>query len=548
MSLKEKMRHSMSLNVIGSLVGLMLIFGLAVAIIGYRCIVDAFKNEYSTVTYHMADSAAAYVNGDLIDEFLQGREKEEYNKTKEQLEICCQKLNVSMIYVIRVDQKDYGQFASIFNPVNNSVDNSNYREWNLGYKRGATNNEYRQKYRTIYEQKAPYEPVFRMNPTDGQHPHITTMVPIKNSEGTVTAILCMQRPVREMVDALKPYYLLILSQVFVMVILISILASLFIRKAIIGPVAKVSEEATRFAQEGTKGESLVEISHYDVIRDLAGSIDSMETEMLQNIDTLTKATADKERIGAELSIAATIQKDSLPDVFPAFPHRKDFEIRASMDPAKEVGGDFYNFFLIHRDQLAVVMADVSGKGIPAALFMMLTNILIESRARMGGTPGEILAYVNKSICKRNRADMFVTVWLGILNTTTGRMVYANAGHEDAAIYRKGGQFEITKEKHSFVLGGIDGIQYQDREIQLNKGDKLFLYTDGVPEATDKDNQMFTLQRMLDSLNEHKEKSPEKILDGVRNDVNTFVWHAPQFDDMTMLCMEIKEDTIEPPEN
>ncbi|MCR5006099.1 MAG: SpoIIE family protein phosphatase, partial [Clostridiales bacterium] len=352
--------------------------------------------------------------------------------------------------------------------------------------------------------------------------------------------LCMQRPVREMVGALKPYYLLIISDVFVMVVLISILASVFIRRAIIRPVAKVSQEAARFAQEGTKGGSLVDISQYDVIRDLAGSIDSMETDMLQYIDTLTKATADKERIGAELSIAATIQKDSLPDVFRAFPQRNDFQIYATMDPAKEVGGDFYNFFLIHRDQLAVVMADVSGKGIPAALFMMLTNILIESRARMGGTPSEILAYVNKSICKRNRADMFVTVWLGILNTTTGRMVYANAGHEDAAIYRKGGQFEITKEKHSFVLGGMDGIQYQDREIQLNQGDKLFLYTDGIPEATDKDNQMFTLQRMLDSLNEHKEKSPEKILDGVRNDVNTFVWHAPQFDDMTMLCLEIKE--------
>lgn len=536
----QKIRSSMSMNVIGGIVGLLLLFGLIVCIIGNNCLIGAYKKEYSTATYHMANWATVFVNGDHIDNYLAGEEQEEYQLTKTLLKTGCDKLNVSIIYVIKVDTSDYGRFISIFNVVNNSVDDTDYTEWEMGYQRDTTNDEYREKYKAIYEDGADYETVFRLHTTDGMHPHITTMVPVKGLSGDVTAILCIQRPMREMAEAYKPYIAEILIGVLFMVILVSFLAVSFIRNAIIRPVECVSDEAARFAKEHTKGEPIGEISRYEEILKLARSIDSMETDMIRYVDDLTRITSEKERIGAELSIAATIQQDSLPDVFPPFPGRNEFDIYALMDPAKEVGGDFYNFFLIDDDHLALVMADVSGKGIPAALFMMVSNIVITDRTMMGGTPSEILEFVNDGICQHNKADMFVTVWLGILEISTGHLIAANAGHEMPAIYRKDGSFELLKIKHGFVIGGLEGMKYKDYEMQLNKGDKLFLYTDGVPEATDSEDQLYTTDRMIVALNEYKEESPEGIIKGVKERINEFVGDADQFDDLTMLCIEIKE--------
>ena len=529
----------MSLNVIGGLVGLMLLFGFIVCVIGNSCLVNAFKDEYSTVTYHMADAAAVFVNGGSIDEYLAGRETEEYAVTKRQLDLACLKLNVSLLYVIKVDTSDYGRFESVFNSVNNSVDNSSYTEWELGYKRDTTNEEYREKYRALYEQGSEYETIFRMKTSGGAHPHITTMVPIKDQSGEVTALMCVQRPISEMARAFAPYFLLIVLGVLIMVAVVSTVTAVFVRKAIINPIKKVSGEAARFAKTNTKGEPLGEISKYEVMINLASSIDSMETDMVEYIENLSAVTAEKERIGAELSIASQIQARSLPNVFPPFPDRHEFDIYASMDPAKEVGGDFYNFLLIDDDHLALVMADVAGKGVPAALFMMVASILISNRAEMGGTPAEILSYVNEKICEHNSAEMFVTVWLGILEISTGKLTASNAGHEYPAIYRKGGEFELFKDKHGFVVGGMEGIKYNDYEIQLSKGDKLFLYTDGVPEATDGEERMYSTERMIIALNEYKDGSPRAVLEGLRGNVNEFVGDAPQFDDLTMMCIELK---------
>ena len=536
----RRLRSHMSISVIGGLVGLMVLFGLAVSYIGNRCFVGAFKNEYATVTYHMADSVTSYVDGDLIDDFLAGDFVWEYIVTRENLYVSCQKLNVSLIYVIQVDRSDYGRFVSVFNCVNNSVDDSSYVEWELGYRRDTTNEEYRQKYRAIYEQQAAYETVFRLQTGDGSHPHITTMVPVKNRTGDVAAILCIQRPMREMTEAFEPYFLMILLGVFIMVVIASVLATVFLRRSIIRPVEKVSAETTRFAAENARGEPLGELSRYDVIRDLSLSIDTLEANTERYIQNLTAATAERERIAAELSIAARIQQDTLPDVFPACPGRGDFDIYAAMIPAKGVGGDFYNFFLIDGDRLALIIADVSGKGIPGALFMMLTNILISSQAQTGASPADVLAAVNDSLCQHNTADMFVTVWLGFLDIPTGRLVYANAGHEYPVLCRKDGRFAVVKAVHGFVVGGMEGMKYENVELRLEPGDKLFLYTDGLPEATDGAGKMYTMERMLASLNENRKGSPRTILEGVRENVAAFTGSAPPFDDLTMLCLELKE--------
>ncbi|MDO5133205.1 MAG: PP2C family protein-serine/threonine phosphatase, partial [Eubacteriales bacterium] len=246
----------------------------------------------------------------------------------------------------------------------------------------------------------------------------------------------------------------------------------------------------------------------------------------------------KERLNTELKMASRIQEGTLPRVFPPFPDRTEFDLYASMDPAREVGGDFYDFYLIDEDHLCLVIADVSGKGIPAALFMMISKVIVESCARLGNSASEILARTNEAVCAHNQEDMFVTIWVGILEISTGKISAANAGHEYPAV-QKDGTFTILKDRHGFVIGGLDGVKYREYEIALNPGDKLFVYTDGVPEATDKDNNMFGTERMLAALNSSADAPPERILQQMRAAVNDFAGDAEQFDDMTMLCLEYR---------
>ena len=239
---------------------------------------------------------------------------------------------------------------------------------------------------------------------------------------------------------------------------------------------------------------------------------------------------------AELNMAREIQASMLPSIFPPFPNREEFDLYASMDPAKEVGGDFYDFFLIDDDHLGIVIADVSGKGVPAALFMMISKTVIQNFAMLGISASELLAKANESLCSNNRMEMFVTTWIGILQISTGKMTCASAGHEYPAICHDG-KYELFMDKHGFVLGGMEGSKYREYELQLKKGDKIFVYTDGVPEAMNRDNEMFGTDRMIDTLNTNAGADPEKTLKNVRQSVDTFVGGAEQFDDLTMLCLE-----------
>ncbi|MBR6916738.1 MAG: PP2C family protein-serine/threonine phosphatase [Clostridia bacterium] len=245
------------------------------------------------------------------------------------------------------------------------------------------------------------------------------------------------------------------------------------------------------------------------------------------------------RIESELDLATGIQGNMLPNEFPAFPDRTEFDIYAKMDPAKEVGGDFYDFFLVDDDHLCIVIADVSGKGIPAALFMMASKIILANNAKMGKSPAQILYDTNASICASNSEEMFVTVWLGILEISSGRLVAANAGHEYPVLKTPCGPFELLKDKHGFVIGGMQGLKYKEYELTLEPGSKLFLYTDGVPEATDVNSVMFGAERMIAALNADCSASVEQTLKNVRRAVDGFVKDAEQFDDLTMLCLEYR---------
>ena len=239
----------------------------------------------------------------------------------------------------------------------------------------------------------------------------------------------------------------------------------------------------------------------------------------------------------ELDTAMRIQESLLPGGFSDFGDDCGFTIYASMDPAKEVGGDFFDFFMIDDDHLAVVIADVSDKGVPAALFMSSAKTLIGYRARHGGTPAEIFTEVNKELCRNNAADMFVTVWMGILNVHDGTLICCNAGHEYPAIRDKDGRFRLMHDRHSLALGAMTGVLYQDYTVQLQPEDMIFVYTDGVPEANNVHKEMYGADRMEKALNRIQDLSPKGVLKGIREDVDLFTEGAAQFDDMTMLCVK-----------
>ena len=262
---------------------------------------------------------------------------------------------------------------------------------------------------------------------------------------------------------------------------------------------------------------------------------SLSDDINSTVSTLKRYIAEAAaRIDQELEFARAIQLSVLPR---KFPERKDFVIYASMDPAKEVGGDFYDFFRIGDHCLGLVMADVSGKGIPAAMFMMTVKTLIKNRARMGGSPAEILADVNDELCKDNNSELFVTVWLAILDLTTGKGMAANAGHEHPVLRRAGGSYELVEYRHSPVVAFMKGILYDEHPFQLFPGDRLLVYTDGVAEATNAEVEQFGTQRMLDTLNAAGELSPRDTLLALKRSIDDFVGDAPQFDDITMLCLD-----------
>ncbi len=275
----------------------------------------------------------------------------------------------------------------------------------------------------------------------------------------------------------------------------------------------------------------------DEIEVLAESFSALSAKTLQYVDQVKRVTAEKERIGAELTMANAIQRSQLPRLFPPFPNRHEFNLFATMKPAKEVGGDFYDFFMVDNDHVALVMADVSGKGVPAALFMMVTRMLIKSRLQSGESVAEALTNVNRQLCENNELGYFVTVWLAVLEISTGKGVAVNAGHEHPVLRRSDGKYELVLYRHSLAVAAMDGARFRQHEFQLCPGDSFFVYTDGVTEATNGEHELFGTDRMLEALNKEPDAEPDQLLKNVMDDIHRFMDGEDQFDDITMMCLK-----------
>ena len=535
--MKKPIFDRIAVKSIANIIATLALFSILISVIGYNSFTNAILNQYADSAFRTARIAASVVDADRMEEYAaSGGATEEYTRVYDMLDRICNRSSATFVYVIQPDISDYGHITFLFSTMKAG---QGYQHYEFGYLRETTNDDYRRKYQKLYEGESERELVVRDRGYIETDPHITAMVPLKGEDGKTKAILCVQYQMASIIEERNSFVRKVLINMILVAAAVSLGQVFYLGRRLLHPLQIITKEASRFASENEMRDEKLSsvIKNRDEIGQLARAIDQMEEQIQSYVEKITSITAEEEKMRTELSLAARIQLEALPGTFPAFPDRNEFDIYASMKPAKDVGGDFYDFFLVDDDHLCLVIADVSGKGIPAALFMMVSRTILANIAMMGMSPKEVLEKANEAICANNKEEMFVTVWLGILEISTGKVTAANAGHEYPVLKKPDQDFEILIDKHGFVLGGMEEVKYREYEFDMEPGSKLFLYTDGLPEAADNEQNMFGVELMMDALNESLNLSTKEILDHMKGRVDGFVGSAPQFDDLTMLCIE-----------
>ena len=484
---------------------------------------------YKTTTYNYTRTASEMIDGDKIAKYVETGEKDDHY------------YSIQAVLDATLDQTDL-EYYYVFVPLEDQVlyvwDGTNGTEepYELGFTEDYMSEESKAATYLIYRKDPPE--ILNLQ-RDSKYGFIgSAYSPVFNSAGEPVAVVGADISMPDLSKNVAKYILLVVISIAALTTIALAFFYRTVERNVITPINKL-KESTEQMVNNIEGDDEVEIDVHtgDELEELADSITKMDDDLRNYIRELSKVTAEKEKISAELDVATRIQVSALPRIVPPFSDNENFELYATMSPALEVGGDFYDFFMVDDTHIALVMADVSGKGIPASLFMMISKALIKNVVQSGASPGDALAIVNEQLLESNDAGFFVTVWLAIVDLATGHGVEANAGHEHPALKRKDGSFELIKYPHSPAVSIMEGLVYKEREFDLNPGDMFFVYTDGVTEATDADNQLFGEDRLVDSLNSHRDASTEELLPEVREDINAFVGDAPQFDDITMLAFK-----------
>ena len=378
----------------------------------------------------------------------------------------------------------------------------------------------------------------------------TSGVPIRGTDGQIYGFVLADVTLENVAHGMRMFTLLFTIGMIIVVSVYAILITRHMKNSLVAPINEIADAAQKYIDDRRSGSqeqknhfSDLKIRTGDEIENLSFVLADMEKDAVQYFEELTAVTAEKERISTELNLATRIQQNVLPNIFPAFPEREEFEVYAIMDPAKEVGGDFYDFFMVDQDHLALVIADVSGKGVPAALFMMTARTMLKDAALSGEGPAQILEKVNGQLSENNRDLMFVTVWIGILEISTGRLVYADAGHEKLLVCRDGA-WELLPKKTGVALAAFEPelLQentFQDCEIMMKPGDMICQYTDGVTEAMTASREQFGTDRLLSTVSGSDVETPTALLPYIREKIDEFVGAADQFDDITMLALQYR---------
>lgn len=509
---------------------------LAVVVIVSTCLAIDIRykkeqmNTYNDIAFSYARTAAEYIDGDRVRSYEEDNTEDDYYR------------QVQRFLTISQAQTDL-KYYSVFIPYEEEL----VYIWDVGSGEGVRPRGYREAYmeggREVIEQVCANTYTERIVLThDPEYGYIASAYePILDSAGDTVAIVGVDLSMPGIRKALFHFLISVTFSVTAVVAVLMGLFYAFIRKNIITPIDRLNR-ATKEMVGSLESEEVfhVEIRTGDEIEELSESFAQMYLELREYLRELSAVTAEKERIGAELDIATQIQADMLPSIFPAFPEREEIDIYALMDPAKEVGGDFYDFFMVDDNHLAMVMADVSGKGVPAALFMVIGKTLIKDHTMPGRPLGEVFTEVNRLLCESNKEGLFITAFECVLDLRTGDMVYVNAGHEPPIIAKCNEGYSVRDVAPQFVLAGFEEMTYKSGEWKLAPGDRLFLFTDGVTEATNANEQLYGMDRLCEVLCANADKKPGELLQTVKQAVDGFVGEAEQFDDITMLGMELRK--------
>ncbi len=512
------------------------IMALGITLTAVICFVVMFTLTNHSIATHTqdmfscAEALAAVVDGDKIVEYVKtGKKDKEYDRITKYMKTVYRNTAMIINYFVYVpDEKGYTFVWLIDEDYTEDTDNTYLGEWEkygAGEKEATKalfNGESAEKIMANYKMEEFLLPAAAV---------------IYNKAGKPVAIAGANFDVRYVKQGVNSVLQLI---AFISLIVITGSVYLYYRlnlESMVRPLEELNKGVEEMVADLKAGKRLkFHVKTGDEIEDLADGFEKMYEETCSYMKKITDMAAERERVDTELSLAAKIQTEMLPTTFPAFPEIENLDIFASMEPAKEVGGDFYDFFLVDKDHIALVIADVSGKGIPASLFMMMTKILISNSAELGLTPKEIIERANEKICSNNEEGMFVTVWLGILNLKNGHVDAVNAGHEYPLIRKPQGEFAVFKDPHDFVVGGMADMDFEGYEFTLEKGSTLFVYTDGLVESMNWKEELFGEMRMLDAINQDPGVDARQLVKNVKISVNDFVGKAAQFDDMTMMAV------------
>ena len=532
------MKVSLKTKAVFGIVLMTLVISITAVFLSYRIYANTMDEHYMTLATDLANTAAKMVDAEKIQQYVKTVEKDEdYDDQLDILRRIQEANNVDCIYILDYrgtetctimdtdPEMEFGHVDPVVQPISQEEDGMVY-----------------------------------ISNTESYGWLCSAMVWMRDETGYGYALMNVDISMNDVMnDRMDFLRIVILAIVLVMVIACAFLV-LLVNRFVVNPINQVARAALQYVSDrrtsegrsastgvrristGEDGEECSAISKLNIrtgdeIQALSEAIKTMELEINEYIQDLTTVTAEKERIGAELNVATQIQADMLPRIFPAFPEREEFDVYATMNPAKEVGGDFYDFFLVDDDHLAVVIADVSGKGVPAALFMVIAKTLIKNHAQNQEAPGTVFTQTNEQLCEGNDAGLFVTGWMGVLEISTGKFVYVNAGHNPPLLKRAGGTFEWLKSRPGFVLAGMEGVRYRENTLQLEPGDRLYLYTDGVTEATNSHEELFGDERLQNALNEYMDLPVEQFLPKIKECIDAFVGDADQFDDITMLALD-----------
>lgn len=504
-------------------------------IIGYRVFKSLFERQYRDITEQIAETALSYLNTERIKDYAAGEPADdEWYEADSKLDMLTRTTRLAYIYVTVPDEK-FENRVYIYDTVHPEVTNGKKIELGKVASLKKYDEEYIQNLKNVMLKGEPYIR-FVYNSTGG---HVTTSIPVKNSAGNIIAIMSVVKPMSEIQDFKKSYRNVVaassaLITFFFVVFFIGLLMARFVK-----PVSVITNETSHFAEhKGRISDKLLKIKGKDELGVLARSIEKMSIDMNNYIDDLTHTTAEKERLSAELDVATQIQANMLPRIFPPYKEHPELELFATMEPAKEVGGDFYDFFMVDGDHFAVTVGDVSGKGVPAALFMVIAKTLIKNSILQGLQPAQVFERVNNELCEGNDAGLFVTCWMGILTISTGELKFVNAGHTFPILHHEN-SVEFLKSKPDLMLAGMEGMRYNEHSVMLTSGDRLFVYTDGVTEATNVREELYGEERLICFLRKTETTDIHKLLAEVRSDIDAFVDGVPQFDDITMLELLLK---------